>query len=182
VYTVFIDFDKNTTSGDDSDSDSDIGYEVYFELYVEFSAPGIETGLYLEIWGGGSYDVDFNMTANNGTAVYWDAPGIADYFQCVLFSNSSQAEIIFGVNWTWLTRDLHLAGNVGDNCTMYLEFQGGAATDWCPDRTGGDTDYFEWDLCAKSSGIPGFSLSLALISLLTIFSVPILLRRTRLRV
>ncbi len=151
-YMVKVDFDKNVSSGETSDSDSDIGYEFSIYCGVNDYTPYIETEIEIDIYGGSSYSVRYNMTAG-GTAFAWNPdPSVEPYFDMTLFMNNSQGDVVFGLNWTWLTEELAGLGVEGDNCTMYLEFEVGGFTDWCPDRTGGTTDYIEWDLYEEGDG------------------------------
>jgi len=125
----------------------------------------------------------YNMTANNGSALSWSDPGIVPYLDLAIFANGTQGDVAFGVNWTWLTVQMALEGVTGDNCSMFLEFYAGWDSDWCPDRTGGTTDYLEWDLCGDGDdGIPGFSTPLALFCLLSVLAVMVVLDRKRVKV
>ncbi|HUX99861.1 MAG TPA: hypothetical protein VMV49_09925, partial [Candidatus Deferrimicrobium sp.] len=73
-----------------------------------------------------------------------------------------------------------LEGVIGDGVSMYLEFFAGWDTDWCPDRTGGATDYIEW-IFEEDTGIPGFSAVLVIFSLLSVLLVMVLLDRQRIK-
>ena len=180
-YITLVDFDKNTSTGETlTISNSDIGREFY--MYAEIqNTPFYSINFGLDIVYGSFYGVKYNMTAGNCTAYDFDPdPSIAPLFQ-LSYLNTSQAEVVYGVNWTWLTGQLALAGSEGDNCSMYFEFVGrwDHSSDWCPDRTGYPTDYLEWNPCG--GGIPGFSMALALLSLLTFLGATILLHRNRLK-
>ena len=69
---------------------------------------------------------------------------------------------------------------VGDGVSVYLEFQAGMDSDWCPDRTSGSNDYIEWKLSTEN-GIPGFSAPLVLYCLLSMLALMVLLDRKRIK-
>ena len=135
----------------------------------------------LEVISVASYDVAYNVTAGGTVFSWYPDATIIPYFSLTLFSNISQGEIIYGFNWTWITQLVAHESIEGDNCSMYLEFEVGATSDWCPNRTAGTTDYLEWNLCADTGGIPGFPITFALLSLLTLLGVTILLQRNRIK-
>jgi len=163
-YCVFIGCDSNI-SNDYSISGSDSGPDLFLRCNPQSTSSDTILTLYLAIFGGSEYWVKYNMTANNGSAMAWSASSIVPYFAIHNFENGSQAELAFGVNWTWVVSEM--AGLTWDGCTLYLEFRTSmAGTDWCPDRTANPTDYIEWTLC-PDDGIPGFDflfLSLAVLA------------------
>jgi hypothetical protein len=178
-YEIVIDFDKNLSSGTQL-TFSDIGADFIFFCGINKISPYIETMIYLSVIDGPTYQVYYNMTANNGTSINWTPdPSVDPYFDMLPLSNTSQGDMAFGVNWTWLCMKMALQGVLGDNSSMFLEFQAGTMTDWCPDRTGNATDYIAWDITAGTGGIPGFSMDFALLSLLTFLGATILLHRKR---
>ncbi len=184
IYRVYVDFDKNTSSGDTSTTESDIGYEFAISCDILQVPAYIKTSIYLDITGGSTYSVDYNISAGNIPIAWSPDPNIVPNFNMTYLMNSSQGEVVYGVNWTWITEQMALLGVEGDNYTMYLEFESGAASDWCPNRTAGETDYIEWDIRSDSGpngGIPGFPMAFALLSTLTFLGITLLMRRNRLK-
>jgi hypothetical protein len=180
-YQIWIDFDQNATTGY-THSPSDIGCEFVVWAVIEDLVPSIGVDVCIEIVGDTTYYVLYNMTANNGTAIESSPdPSVQPYISLNLFSNSSQGDIIYGFNWTWITQLMALQGFEGDNCSMFLEFEAGLVSDWCPDRTGNATDYIAWDINAGTGGIPGFPITFSLLSLLTFLGATILLHRNRIK-
>ncbi len=181
LYYVGVDFDKNTTSGDTTSwPDSDIGIDFWIACEISVSTD-IFVGLTRIIPGELGLTLIFNMTANNGTLISCFAGDCLSYFQMVLLSNSSQGEVVFGVNWTWIIDGMAVRGVEGDNCSMYLEYVAGWDTDWCPDRTNETTDYIEWNLCTDTRGIPGFSTCLVFVCLLGVLTAIMLLDRKKIK-
>ncbi|NVM30345.1 MAG: hypothetical protein HWN65_15980 [Candidatus Helarchaeota archaeon] len=152
-YSVFIGYDRNLTNGF-TISGTDSGPDLYLRCNPQTSGSDTIIGIYLYISGGSSAWVQFNVTANNGSAMTWSNPSIVPYFAIHTFENGSQADLAFGVNWIWVVGQM--AGLAGDGCSLYLEFRTTiAGTDWCPDRTGNATDYIEWNFCMEE-GVPGW--------------------------
>ncbi len=77
----------------------DIGYDIQFKCVNPTVTPDIEVGVQWKIPGETLLSVTYNMTANNGTAMTWSAAADPSNYQLVLFSNSSQAEVVFDYNW-----------------------------------------------------------------------------------
>ncbi len=180
-YEIVIDFDKNLSSGTHL-TFSDIGADIIMLCKINKISPYIETMIYLNVIDGPSYQVYYNMTANNGTSINWAPdPSVDPYFDMLPLSNTTQGDIAFGVNWTWVCIIMALQGVLGDNTSMFLEFMAGLSTDYCPDRTGNATDYIEWDIPAGTGGIPGFPIEFALFSLLSFLGATILLHRKRIQ-
>ncbi len=150
LYGIYIDLDKNSSTGDPMD----MGSDVYLELEVTSLS---NVYLYFGPNGGSSEHVYYNMTANNGTATGWSDPSIVPYFHCLTVINSTQSEVVFGVNWTWLVQVMASVDIAWDSSSVYLIFYAGAATDYCPNEGPGAEDYLEWTL-ADGGGIPGFNL------------------------
>ncbi len=179
-YYVFGDFDKNTSTGGVY-GQSDIGYEFQLRCEILEVTPDIEVQVGVIVYGNPFQWVTYNMTANNGSALIWSDSSLINCFEVATLTNGSQGDLAFGVNWTWLCGQMALAGFLGDGCSMYLEFYAGWDSDWCPDRTGGATDYIEWSFCG-GGGIPSFSASMVLFSLLTVLAVIVLLDRKRITI
>jgi hypothetical protein len=172
-YAVKIDLDKNFTTGFHY-PDSDIGCDVsIFGEVVDMD--NIETEVTVAPYPSGYHSVSWNMTAGNHSVMDWSSPALVPYLQLVTLDNSSQGEIVFGVDWTWLRDFLNYTG---DACSVYLEFECGWDTDHCPDRTANATDYIEWEFC---QGIPSFSTELALFSILSLLGAAILLQKNRIQ-
>jgi hypothetical protein len=158
LYGVYIDLDKNISTGDVMDLGSD--------LYIECEIVAFDdVRIYFQPYGGSDSWVYFNMTANNGTATAWSDPSVVPYFHFLTVTNTSQAEVAYGVNWTWLLQEL--APIAWDGSSVYLIFFGGAATDYCPNQGLGADDYLEW-IIFDAGGIPIFEF---LFVVFTIFSI-----------
>ncbi len=171
VYEVLVDYDKNISTGIIFLS-SDLGADFHF-LYRTFkSGSDINISISFDIPSISLWWVKYN---SDGSAIDWSDIAILPYFEFVTFNNVSQAELAFGVDWSWVGSQM--TGHAGNGSSIYLEFKAGSiATDWCPDRTGNITDYFEWNIY-PDEGIPGFSSGLTFVSLLTLLAGIILLKR-----
>ncbi len=180
---VYCDFDKNSLTGFNASGwpfviDTGADFYLYAEVlhYVTYPSDiALLVGLTLKDYT--DFHVYYNMTANNGTAFGWSDPAAVPKLPWLTLINSSQAEVVFGVNWMWITELMATAGVPGDNISMYFEFETGWDSDWCPDRTAGSTDYIEWTLTTEGGGIPGFSLGFVLIGLLNLLGIPVLLQK-----
>ncbi len=179
-YYVLLDIDKNVSTGGTFGS-SDIGWDAYLYCEIIDTTPDIIVEVFFSTVGASDIWVRYNMTNNNGSAMTWSDPSAILYLDLAIFANGSQGDVAYGVSLAWLTAQVALEGIVGDGISMYLEFYAGWDSDWCPDRTGGNTDYIEWDF-SEDDGIPGFSAPLALFCLLTVLAVIVLLDRKRIKV
>ncbi len=183
-YVVHIDFDKNVLTGENS-TPSDIGSDFYLLagcFYNAISPTDLALLIQLFVYGDGLFYVYYNLTANNGTAAEWSSPADIPNLPLDMLLNSTQAEISFGVNWTWITELMTTVGVPGDNTSMYLEFEAGWDSDWCPDRTVGLSDFIEWSISTGGGGVPGFSLGFVLIGLLNVLGIPVLLQKKQKKV
>jgi hypothetical protein len=150
LYGIYIDLDKNSSTGDPMD----MGSDVYLELEVTSLS---NVYLYFGPNAPVSEYVYYNMTANNGTATGWSDPNIVPFFHCLTVTNSTQSEIVFGVNFTYVLQIMSAVGIEWDGSSVYLIFYAGGATDYCPNQGPGSEDYLEWIL-VDGGGIPGFNL------------------------
>ena len=162
-YQIFIDLDKNSSTG----GAMDIGYDFYIGLEVGSLNPYLEIILRFDIYGEKSIVVSYNMTANNGTATEWTDPSAISNFHILTFLNSTQSDIAFGVNWTWVLQELASEGITSDGSSIYLVYRAGWDTDYCPNQTPADDDYLEWTVAA-AGGIPGFEPLFLVLSILSV--------------
>ena len=107
------------------------------------------------------------MTTNNGTATSWNDPSAPSNLRILTFLNTTQSDIAFGANWTWVLQEIASFGISGNGSSIYAVFRAGWDTDYCPNQDGGSDNYLEL-IISDAGGIPGFEF---LFLVFTIFSV-----------
>jgi hypothetical protein len=177
-YAAYVDADKNNETGYDwSSLDSGPDFYIYAEVTDTF--PTIMVDVVVLVSGGDVYWVSYNMTANNHTVMDSHYPEDVDNLELVTLQNSTNGEVIFGLNWTWITQILTIELVAMNETSVYLEFEAGWDSDWVPDRTANLDDWIEWEISFGDGGIPGFLMNLVIMSLLLTIAIPVLLQRKR---